>query len=174
MTLIKISNFQLHEQMIEFRLNFEHRTIHYDSNIEFLETFKNRSSFQVLYIKFLIFERENESLKQKIIRFRVRRNDYRQKSHQLKKKMNKFRLQLIKYQEENIFDSDAKKQQFKKFDLLHVDFHFFKRSISIFFFVSFIFFNIERFVISTTSIHDYYIKYFDIDDFHDDKKKWKQ
>ena len=90
-----------------------------------------------------------------------------------KKKIIVLRTQLDQHIErQNAYDSNAK--QFRKFDLLHVDFHFFKRSISIFFFVSFIFFNIERFVISTTFMHDYHIKYSDIDDFHDDKEKWKQ
>ena len=70
-----------------------------------------------------------------------------------------------------VYDSNAKKQ-FRKSNILRFDFHFFNRiTIFFLFFVSFIFFNIERFVISTTFMHDYYIKYFDIDNFYNNKKK---
>ena len=78
MTFIKIFNFQLHEQMIEFRLNFKHQ-IQYDFDIEIHKFFKNQLSFQIFHIKFMTLKRENDVQKQKIVRFKIRRNDYRQK-----------------------------------------------------------------------------------------------
>ena len=83
------------------------------------------------------------------------------------------------------YDSNAEKQQSRKFDLihvdsqsrkfdlLHVDLHFFNKSTFALSFVSFVFSSIKRFVISTF-INSYHIKYSDIDDFYDDREKWKQ
>ena len=179
MTSIKISKFQLHEQLIEFRLNSDHRAVQYDFDIEIHELFKNQLNFQAFHIRFMTLKRENDVQKQKIARLRTRRNDYRQKSHQLKRKMTALRTQLeiiqiaLRKQQHNdsiVYDSNANEQS-RKSNILRFDFHFFNRTTTFFsFFIFFIFFSIERFVISTTFMHDYHIKYFDIDDFHDDKK----
>ena len=86
-TSIKIFNFQLHEQFVDFRLNIEYEMIvFYDSNNEIHEFFKNQLSFQVFHIKFMTSKRKNIVQKQKIVRFRICRNDYCQKFYQLKKK----------------------------------------------------------------------------------------
>ena len=181
MTSIKISSFQLHEQMIELRLNFEYR-VHYDSDIEINEVSKNQLSFQALYIRFRTLKQKNEILKQKNARLRARRNDYRQKFHQLKKKMIALRTQLeiaLRKQQHDdsiVYDSNVEKQ-FRKSDILRFDSHFFNRiTISFSFFVISVFSISKRFLlfyIDMTS-HTYHIKYSNIDDFYDDKDKWKQ
>ena len=175
MTSIKIFNFQLHEQFVDFRLNIEHEMIvFYNSNIEIHEVFKNQLNFQTLYIKFRTLKQENEILKQKNARLRVRRNEYRQKFHQLKKMIDNLRLQFNK--RENVYDSNAKHaKQIRKSNILRFDFHSFNRSNNSFFFVIFTFFAFERFLLFYVfASHFVNIKYFDIDDFYDDKEKWKQ
>ena len=95
MTSIKISNSQLNEHLIDLRLNFD-QEVTYNSNIEIRKVLKNQLSSQALYIRFRALKLENEILKQKNARLRTRRNDYRQKSHQLKKKIVRrvFRKQI--------------------------------------------------------------------------------
>ena len=175
MTSVNIFNFQLHEYLIDFQLNFDQK-VTYDSNIEIHEVFKNQLSFQALYIKFRILKQKNQTLKQKNARFRIRRNEYRQKFHQLKREIDSFRLQLNK--RENVYDSNAKHaKQIRKSNILRFDFHFFNRTtIFTSFFVTFVFSISERFLLfyADTTSHTYHIKYSNIDDFYDDKKKWKQ
>ena len=184
MTSIKIFSSQLHEQIIDFRLNFEHRAAQYDSNIETYETLKNQLSSQAFHIRIMTLKRENDVQKQKIARLRTRRNDYRQKSHQLKRKMIALRTHFeviqiaLRKQQHNdsiAYDSNAKEQS-RKSNILRFDSHFFNRTMnSSSFFVIFVSSISERsllFYVDTS--HAFHIKYLNINDFYDDREKWEQ
>ena len=179
MTSIKTSSSRLHEHLIDLRLNFDQKVI-YDSNIEIREIFKNQLSSQALYIKFRTLKQENETLKQKIARLRTRRNDYRQKSHQLKKKMTALRTQLevaLRNQQHNdsiAYDSNA--EQSRKSNILRFDSHFFNRTTnsSSLFVTSVLSISERSLLFYVDTSHAFHIKYSNIDDFYDDRKKWEQ
>lgn len=84
--------------------------------------------------------------------------------------MIKFQTQLIKQQKFNTFiDFDVKNQ---KSNILRFDFHFFKRTFSIFFAISFFFvFENFSFFISISVSHSFHIKYSNINDFHENKNE---
>ena len=161
---IKISNSQLHEQMIELRLQQKDEIID-DSNLENYRS--NQLTSSIAHIKMTKLEHEIQFLRKKnqqISRLRALRSRYRQKIHQLREKIISFRAQLHQQQnDELLIDFDQKehtqrqrsnfqqsnlqqsnRQQFdvsdlqqsnrEQFDVLHFDSHFFNRVVDFTFF----------------------------------------
>ena len=130
--------------------------------------------FSNLRIRIAKFEHEIQFLRKKnqqIFRFRVFRFQYREKFYYLKEKIIKLQTLLIKQQKFNTFnnfdvfiDFDVKNQK-----LLRFDFHFFKRAFSIFFVIFTFFFVL--FSISIIVSYSFYIKYLNVNDFHENKNK---
>ena len=148
----KISNSQLHEQMIELRL-FSKDEIIDNSNFE-----NYRSNYlisSISHIKIVKFEHEIQFLRKKnqqISRLRMFQFRYRQKAHQLKEKIINFRTQLHQQQNDELFidfdyeehtqrqQSNFQQSDCQQSDVFHLDFHVFNKVVDFaFFFVKFVF-----------------------------------
>ena len=161
---IKISNFQLHEQMIELRLQQKNEIID-NSNLENYRS--NQLTSSIAHIKMTKFEHEIQFLRKKnqqISRFRAFRSRYRQKTYQLKEEIVSLRAQLHQQQNDELlidFDqkehtqrqrsnfqqsdfqqsnrqqsdvSDLQQSNREQLDVLHFDSHFFNRVVDFTFF----------------------------------------
>ena len=106
---VKIFNSQLHEQMIELRLQQKDEIID-DSNLENYRS--NQLTSSIVHIKMTKLEHEIQFLRKKnqqISRLRAFRSRYRQKIHQLREEIISFRTQLHQQQNDELFiDSDQK------------------------------------------------------------------